>query len=72
MLVDKKILTDADLESQAALELPDREMMLVTIVIGNLLSGNTVTIDVRNVDVALQVCANVLANLPNLTCEVQQ
>ncbi len=66
------MLSVEDLESQAVMELPDRELMLVTIVIGNLLSNNTVNIDVRNIDIAAQICAAVLSNNTNLTCEIQQ
>ena len=71
MLAEKKMLSDMDLESQVALELPDREMMLVTIVITNLLNNNTVTIDVRNIDIAAQICAGLLNNA-RVTCEIQQ
>ncbi len=70
--MDKRMLSVEDLESQAVMELPDRELMLVTIVIGNLLSNNTVNIDVRNIDIAAQICAAVLSNNTNLTCEIQQ
>ena len=62
MLTDKRMLSDADLESQAALELPDREMLLVTIVITNLLNNLSVEVDVRNVNVAAQICANLIAS----------
>ena len=71
-MADKKMLSLAELESQTALELPDRELMLVTIVLTNILSGNQVEITVRNVDVAAQVCANILNTRPNLTCEIKQ
>ena len=66
------------LNAQAALELPDREMLLVTIVIANVLSGNDVDIDVRNVNVGVQVCAavnliNSIVDASNqLTCTIQQ
>jgi hypothetical protein len=69
MLVEKRMLSDADIESQAALELPDREMLLVTIVITNLLNNLTIDIDVRNVQVAAQICANLIAT-GNFACEV--
>ena len=70
MLSEKKMLSDMDLESQVALELPDREMLLVTVVITNLLNNNEVTITLRNIDVALQVCAALLSNV-NVTCDIQ-
>ncbi len=70
--MDKKMLSMDELESQAVMELPDREMMLVTVVINNVLNNNTVEIDVRNINVAAQICAAVLTNNTNVTCEVQQ
>jgi hypothetical protein len=73
MLVEKKMLSDADLESQVALELPDREMMLVTIVITNLLNNLTIEVDVSNVNVAAQICAGLLNNdNAQVTCDVIQ
>jgi hypothetical protein len=69
MLVEKKMLSDLDLESQAALELPDREMLLVTVVITNILNGLSVDIDVRDVNVAAQICAAVLSS-GRFTCDV--
>ncbi len=64
MLTEKKALSLEDLEAQTALELPDREMMQVTVVITNLLNNNTIDIDVRNNRIAAQVCA--VVNLLNL------
>ena len=72
MSTNKQILSQADLDSQMALELPNRDLMLVTVVIGNLLSGNTIEIDVRNIDIAAQICAAVLTNNTNVTCDIQQ
>lgn len=72
MLTDKPTLTLDEVDAQFATELPQRDTMLVTIVIGNLLSGNTVDVTLRNIDVAVQVCAQVLDVQSNLTCEVQQ
>ncbi len=71
MTMTKQALTLEDVDRQSALELPDREMMLVTVVITNLLNNNTVEIDVRNINVAAQVCAALLSNA-NVTCEIQQ
>lgn len=63
-MLEKKRLSAADLEAQAALELPDREMMaLINIVVVDVLSGNNVNVQVP-VGVAANVCgvqANVLA-----------
>ena len=76
MLLEKKRVSLDDLESQAAFELPDREMMLVTIVITNVLNNLSIDVDVRNVKAAVQVCAivNLIASdlgTP-LTCQIQQ
>lgn len=77
MLVEKKALSLEDIEAQSALELPDREMMLVTVVITNVLNNLSIDVDVRNNKIALQICA--VVNLLNeilvddqLTCEIQQ
>jgi hypothetical protein len=80
MLLEKKALSLEEIEAQAALELPDREMMQVVVIIGDVLSDNTIEIDVRNVRIAAQVCALIdVINLivgPNtegpLTCDVDQ
>ncbi len=76
--MSKKMLSVEELESQVALELPDREMMLVTVVITNLLNNNTVDIDVRNINAAVQVCAVVelinaaLFDVNTLDCDIKQ
>lgn len=67
----KKTLPGDVLDAQTAVELPDRDMMVV-IVIGNLLSGISVDVDVRNVNVAAQICAAILAVDSPVTCEIQQ
>ena len=72
MSAQKQLLSQADLDSQMALELPNRDLMLVTVVITNLLNNNTVTIDVRNIDIAAQICAAVLTNQTNVDCDVVQ
>jgi len=62
MLLEKRPLSLDDLEAQTAFELPDRTLpQLVTIVITNLLNDLTIDIDVKNNNVALQVCAVVNA-----------
>ena len=73
----KETLTLDDLESQFALELPDREMLsLVTITITNVLNNLSVDVTVRNNNIAVQICAvlNVLnQNIgTNLTCTINQ
>jgi hypothetical protein len=78
MLLEKERLTLDELEAQAALELPNRDMMLVTVIINNVLNNLSIDVDVRNVNVAVQVCA--VVNLINtiiapdaaLTCTIQQ
>ena len=76
--MSKTLLTPDVIESQAILALPDRKLPLVTIVITNVLNNLTVDIDVKNNNVALQICAAV--NLLNavleggnvLVCEIDQ
>jgi hypothetical protein len=78
MLLEKERLTLDELEAQAALELPNRDMMLVTVIINNVLNNLSIDVDVRNVNVAVQVCA--VVNLINtiiapdaaLTCTITQ
>ena len=77
MLLEKKALSLEDIEAQSALELPDREMMLVTVVITNVLNSLSVDIDVRNNNVAVQVCAavnllNTILDGDRLTCTIEQ
>jgi hypothetical protein len=81
MLVDeKRALSLEELEAQTALELPDREMMQIVIVIGDVLSDNEIEIEVEKNRIAVQVCAVIqLLNLivaPNqagpLTCTINQ
>jgi hypothetical protein len=77
MAIEKKQLSFEDIEAQTALELPDRETMLVTVVITNVLNNLSVDIDVRNVNVAAQVCAavnaiNTIIAPTVLTCDIQQ
>ena len=74
----KKMLTVEHLDAQSVLALPDREMLLVTVVITNLLNNLSVDVDVRNISVAVQVCAVVealnteLLSTDSLTCAIQQ
>jgi len=78
MLLEKKRIGLDELDAQTALELPDRELMLVTVVITNVLNNLSVDVDVRNNNVAVQVCAiaeiidvNLLGGNA-LFCEIQQ
>ena len=69
MTAEKRTLTLTDLDTEAGFVLPPRETMaLVTIVINNVLNNNTVTIDVRNVQVAAQICAALLST-GNFDCD---
>jgi hypothetical protein len=73
MLVEKRVLSDADLASEVALELPDREMLLITVIITNLLNNNTVEITVRDVNVGASICAAILSNpTGRFDCDVVQ
>lgn len=77
MLAEKKMLDLDVIETQSAVELPDRTLPLVTVVITNVLNNLSVSVDVRNVNVAAQVCAvvqaiNTIIAPTSLTCQVQQ
>ena len=78
MAIEKKQLSFEDIEAQTALELPDRETMLVTVVITNLLNNLSISIPVQNNNVAVQVCAvisvlgTILLPPEDLTCDIQQ
>jgi hypothetical protein len=77
MLLEKRAITSEELEAQAALELPNRDMMLVTIVINNVLNNLSIDVDVRNNNVAIQVCAivnllNTILDGDTLTCTIMQ
>ena len=76
MLLEKRPLTLDDLESQAALELPDRDLMQVIIIPGGLVNvvvGDvTVNVDLRDVNVGANVCVQAIASQSSVTCEVTQ
>ena len=78
MLLEKTPISLDELEAQAALELPNRDMMLVTVIINNVLNNLSIDVDVRNVNVAVQVCAvvnainTIIAPDASLTCTIQQ
>ena len=76
-VIRKRTLTPELVEAQSAFELPDRQLLaLVTIVITNLLNNLSIDVDVRNNNVAVQVCAVVQAitanNLAALSCDIRQ
>lgn len=78
MLAEKKMLDLDVIETQSAVELPDRTLPLVTIVITNVLTDISIPITVRNNNIAVQVCAAVelisseLLTVDSLTCEIDQ
>ena len=78
LTAEKKTLTLADIDAQAAFELPSRETLaLVTVVINNVLNNNAVTVNVNNNHVAVQVCAavnliNTIIAPTTLTCTIMQ
>ncbi len=62
-MLEKKTFSAAEIEAQAAFELPDREMMALINIVVDVLSGNNVNVQVP-IGVAANVCgvqANVLA-----------
>ncbi|MBA3365744.1 MAG: hypothetical protein H0U03_08175 [Actinobacteria bacterium] len=79
-MLEKRTLNTAELESQAAFELPDRDMMaLINIIVFDVIDGgvlNNLNIEVKNNNVAAQVCAvvNLLSATPQLelSCTVTQ
>ena len=77
MLTEKVRLSSDEIDAQSALALPDREMMLVTVVITNVLNNLSVDVDVKNNNIAVQICAavqvlNSIIAPTVLTCEVAQ
>jgi hypothetical protein len=74
----KRTLTLDELDAQTGLALPNRDMMLVTVVITNVLNNLSIDVDVRNINVAVQICAVVelinteLLGGNTLDCDIQQ
>jgi hypothetical protein len=72
-MVEKQFLSTAELERQAAFELPERDMMaLINIIIFDVIDGgvlNNLTIDVRNNNVGAQICA--VVNLLSSTAAIE-
>ena len=67
MLQEKTVVTTELIDSQTAVELPDRHMMaLVNLV---LITGDIITINVRDVNVGVNICAQVLGRSA-LACTV--
>jgi competence protein ComGC len=79
-LLEKKAVSFEELEAQNAFELPNREMLLVTVVITNLLTNVSIPVTVANNNIAVQVCAIVELidaqlfgiEVDTLQCDIQQ
>jgi hypothetical protein len=77
-LLEKKAVSFEELDAQNAFELPNREMLLITVVITNLLNNLSISIPIQNNNVAVQVCAVVelistdLLGGNALNCDIQQ
>jgi hypothetical protein len=80
MQLEKRTLTIEELDRQTGFELPDRDMMaLVNIIVFDVIDGgvlNNLNIEVKNNNVAVQVCAvvNAISSVPavDLLCTVGQ
>jgi len=80
MLLEKRPLPAGELDRQVGFELPDRDMMaLINIIVFDVIDGgvlNNLTIEVKNNNVAVQICAvvNALSAVPSLdlACTVRQ
>ena len=80
MLLEKRTLTIEELDREAGFELPDRDMMaLLNIIVFDVIDGgvlNNLTIEVKNNNVGVQVCAvvNALSAVPavDVACSVVQ
>ncbi len=58
--MDKRTLNIEELEAQSAIELPDRAIpALVTLVLVDLIDIGNITITLRDINVALTICAAV-------------
>jgi hypothetical protein len=79
-MLEKRAMSVEELESQTAFELPDRDMMaLINVIVFDVIDGgvlNDLTIEVKNNNVAAQICAvvNALSAVPSveLACTVVQ
>ena len=79
-MLEKRTIGVAELENQGAFELPTRDMMaLINVIVFDLIDGgvlNNLTIEVKNNNVAAQICAvvNLLSSTAplELSCTVMQ
>ena len=76
VMAAKKTLTLEDLESQTALELPERETPALVVIGCVALCVGEIRIVVQDIQAAVQICAAVEAlnvgALAQLTCQVRQ
>ena len=77
MVAEKTRLSLMDLDAQTAVELPNRDLALVTVIITNLLNNLSIEVDVKNNNVAVQICAvvqalNAILFPTALTCTIEQ
>jgi hypothetical protein len=75
--MSKKTLDLAVMDGQAAMELPERQLMLVTVIISNVLNNLRIDVDVTDNNVAVQVCAivrvlNTILVGDSLRCKIVQ
>lgn len=75
--MESPTLTIEELDSQLAVELPDREMLALVVIRNvSILNNNKFWVNVRNNNIAVQVCALVhvldLLTANRITCEIRQ
>jgi hypothetical protein len=75
--MESPALTIEELDSQLAVELPDREMLALVVIRNvSIANNNKLWINVKNNNVAVQVCALVhaldLLTFNKLTCTIRQ
>jgi hypothetical protein len=76
-VMESPTLTIEELDSQLAVELPDREMLALVVIRNvSILNNNKFWVNVRNNNIAVQVCALVhvldLLTANRITCEIRQ
>jgi hypothetical protein len=75
--MESPALTIEELDSQLAVELPDREMLALVVIRNvSIANNNRLWVNVKNNNVAVQVCALVnaidLLTFNKLTCTIRQ
>jgi hypothetical protein len=76
-MMESPALTIEELDSELAVELPDREMLALVVIRNvSIASNNNLWVNVKNNNVAVQVCALVnaidLLTFNKLTCTIKQ